>query len=112
LQVLDLKLKPTANGLYSKYHLTLEVTDTAKNYIIENTMKQEFGFSPRELARVIDEEIIQHLSEKLLDMEIAESYQGKYVIPRGGKVIVDLIENKLVIKIESQLHEEVSKTNG
>lgn len=100
LQVLNLKLSPTAKNLYDKYQLTLEVTDNAKNHIIQATQKQEFGFSPRELNRIIDNEIVQPLSEKLLDLEIAESYQGKIVIPRGGKVMVDYADNKLFLNIE------------
>lgn len=99
LQVLNLKLKPTANGLYDKYQLTLEVTDAAKNFIIESTQKQEFGFSPRELNRIIDNEIVQPLSEKLLDLEISESYRGKSAIPRGGKVVIDLKDSKLSLDI-------------
>jgi ATP-dependent Clp protease ATP-binding subunit ClpA len=107
LQVLELKLKPTANSLQEKYQLVFEVSDNAKNFIIENTIKQEFGFSPRELNRIIDDEIVQPLSEKLLDMEIAESYKGKYVIPRGGKVVIDLVDSKLLIDIKHQSKEEV-----
>ena len=65
LAVLNLKLKPTAKTLFDKYQLTLEVCEKAKNHIIECTQKQEFGFSPRELNRIVEEEIIQPLSKKL-----------------------------------------------
>lgn len=99
LQVLELKLKPTAKSLNKKYNLILEVSEEAKKQIITKTQQQEFGFSPRELNRIIDEDIVQPLSEKLLDMEIAESYQGETVIPRGGKVIVNVKESKLLVNI-------------
>lgn len=106
LQVLDLKLKPTANNLKEKYQLILEVTDKAKDYIIETTSKQEYGFSPRELNRIIDDEIVKPLSEKLLKMEISESYEGKQIIPRGSNVKIDLIESKLVINVDQPKSKE------
>ncbi|MEW5819994.1 MAG: AAA family ATPase [Cyanobacteriota bacterium] len=112
LQVLELKLKPTAKNLLSKYDLTLEVSSGAKNYIIESTQKQEFGFSPRELTRIINEEIIEPLSKKLLDLEIAENYMGKKSIPRGGKIVIDSQEGKLTLDIcEPENKENEAKTN-
>lgn len=99
LQVLELKLKPTANNLFEKYNLTLEVADTAKDYVIKATQQQEFGFSPRELNRIVESEIVKPLSVKLLDMEISESYIGKDVIPRGGKVIVGVKDSQLTLDI-------------
>lgn len=99
LDVLNLKLKPTAKTLFAKYQLTLEVCEKAKKYIVESTQKQEFGFSPRELNRIVEEEIIQPLSKKLLDLEISENYMGKSSIPRGGKVLVNASKDKLAIEI-------------
>ncbi|MGD9580129.1 MAG: AAA family ATPase [Vampirovibrionia bacterium] len=106
LAVLNLKLKPTANTLLSKYQLSLEVCEKAKNYIIEQTQKQEFGFSPRELNRIIEEEIIQPLSKKLLDLEISENSMGKNAIPRGGKVLVNNANDKLTIEIVNPSEKE------
>ena len=106
LKVLDLKLKPTAKTLQEKYSITLEVSADAKNYIIEATQKQEFGFSPRELARIIDDEIVQPLSEKLLDLEISENYMGKIAIPRGGKAIIEIKDSKLFLDITNPINNQ------
>jgi ATP-dependent Clp protease ATP-binding subunit ClpA len=99
LQVLSIKLAPTAKALYQKYQLSFEISDSAKTYIVESTRKQEFGFSPRELTRMIDEEIVDPLSQTLLNMEIQESYKGQKTIPVGGKVNIDFVDPKLSIHI-------------
>lgn len=99
LKVFEIKIKPTEKVLQEKYQLGFEITKQAKEYVIEMTQKQEFGFSPRELNRIIDEEIVNPLSQKLLDLEIAESYQMKELIPRHGKVIITREENKLTLNI-------------
>lgn len=100
-QVLNLKLIPTSNILKSKYQLSFDVSKPAQEFIIQKTIKQEFGFSPRELARILDEEIVQPLSEMLLDYEIAETYQKISKIPRGGIVTVELKDSNLVIEMKS-----------
>ena len=67
-------------------HITLELTDKAKEYLIDNGYDEVYGARP--LKRFVTKKLETLIAEKILTEEIKPS----------SKVIVDCEDNKLVIK--------------
>ena len=69
LQIVDLMLKDTRKALADK-NMTLEVSDEAKNFILEKGTNLKFGARP--LRRAIQRHIEDEIAEKVLRGEIQE----------------------------------------
>ena len=67
-------------------HITLELTDKAKEYLIDNGYDEVYGARP--LKRFVTKKLETLIAEKILTEEIKPS----------SKVTVDCDNNKLVIK--------------
>ena len=50
--------------------------------------------------------MLDKLFKKLLDLEISENYTGKNSIPKGGKVLVNTSNDKLVIEIANSIEKK------
>lgn len=66
------------------FNITLEVTDAAKDLLVNEGFDQQYGARP--LRRTIQRKVEDPLAEKMLEKEFAE----------GDKVVVDVEESKLV----------------
>ncbi len=87
LQIVDLMLKDTKSALNDK-DIKLELSDSAKNYILEKGTDIKFGARP--LRRAIQRYIEDELSEMILKSELVD----------GQTVIVDLNNNKLKFEVK------------
>ena len=84
-KILDLLILDLEKRLEDK-HITLELTDKAKEYLIDNGYDEVYGARP--LKRFVTKKLETLIAEKILTEEIKPS----------SKVTVDCDNNKLVIK--------------
>ena len=84
-KILDLLIVDLEKRLEDK-HITLELTDKAKEYLIDNGYDEVYGARP--LKRFVTKKLETLIAEKILTQEISPS----------SKVVVDCEDNKLVIK--------------
>ena len=84
-KILDLLIVDLEKRLEDK-HITLELTDKAKEYLIDNGYDEVYGARP--LKRFVTKKLETLIAEKILTQEISPS----------SKVVVDSEDNKLVIK--------------
>ncbi len=84
-EIVDLMLKDLRKRL-KNLNITLEISDSAKNYIADKGFDPQFGARP--LKRAIQKMVENQLSEELL----------KGTITSGSEVLVDLLDDKLIIK--------------
>lgn len=87
MQIVDLMLADTINILKDK-DITLKISKTAKNFILEKGTDIKFGARP--LRRAIQRYIEDELSEMILKGELLD----------GQTVIVDLLNNELKFEIK------------
>ena len=87
LQIVDLMLKDTKNALNDK-NMLLEVSDSAKNFILEKGTNLKFGARP--LRRAIQRYIEDEISEKILRGEIND----------GQTILVDFDNDNLVFNVK------------
>ena len=85
LQIVDLMLKDTINVLKDK-NITLDISDDAKNYVLDKGTNLKFGARP--LRRAIQRYIEDEISEMILKQELSD----------GQKIIITLVDNKLDFK--------------
>ena len=85
--IVDLMLQEVAKNIIEK-GISMEVTEAAKNYLVEKGYDPEFGARP--LRRVIQDNVEDTLSEELL--------AGKF--GPGDTVIVDVEDDKIVVRTE------------
>ncbi|MCI8641608.1 MAG: AAA domain-containing protein [Clostridia bacterium] len=86
LQIVDLMLKDTIKALKQK-DISLNITDKAKQFILEKGTNIKFGARP--LRRAIQRYIEDEISEKILRSEIID----------GQTIKVNLVENGLVFEV-------------
>lgn len=86
-KILELQLKSVKSKLKENQDITLELTDKAKDHLIEIGFDPDFGARP--LKRAIERELLNPLALQLLDGTIA------------GDVKVDVVKGKVVFKIPS-----------
>jgi len=86
-QIVDLMLQEVAKNVIEK-GISMEVTEAAKDYLVEKGYDPEFGARP--LRRVIQDNVEDTLSEDLL--------AGKF--GPGDAVIVDVEDDKIVVRTE------------
>ena len=86
LQIVDLMLKDTVKALKQK-DISFEITDEAKQFILEKGTNIKFGARP--LRRAIQRYIEDEISEKILRSEIVD----------GQSVKVDLEEENLIFEV-------------
>ena len=84
-KILDLLIKDLEKRLEDK-HITLELTQNAKDYLIDNGYDQVYGARP--LKRFVTKKLETLIAENILKQEILPS----------SKVVVDCKNNNLVIK--------------
>ena len=84
-KILDLLILDLEKRLEDK-HITLELTDKAKEYLIDNGYDEVYGARP--LKRFVTKKLETLIAEKILTQEIKPS----------SKVVVDFADNKLIIK--------------
>ena len=84
-KILDLLIKDLEKRLEDK-HITLELTQNAKNYLIENGYDQIYGARP--LKRFVTKKLETLIAENILKQTISPS----------SKVLVDCENNNLIIK--------------
>ena len=84
-KILDLLIKDLEKRLEDK-HIKLELTNNAKNYLIDNGYDQVYGARP--LKRFVSKKLETLIATKILEEKIKPS----------SKVVVDCVDNKLVIK--------------
>jgi ATP-dependent Clp protease ATP-binding subunit ClpA len=70
-------------------NIEIKITEQASKYIAQKSNKQEFG--ARDISRIIDEEIKEPLTDKILFGELKD----------GGEVLVDYEDDKLKIQKKS-----------
>ena len=87
IQIVDLMLSDTVNILNDK-NITVNVTEKAKEYILEKGTNIKFGARP--LRRAIQRYIEDEISELILKSEILD----------GQNVEIDLSDNKLTFKVD------------
>ena len=85
IKILDLLIVDLEKRLEDK-HITLELTDKAKEYLIDNGYDEVYGARP--LKRFVTKKLETLIAEKILTQEISPS----------SNVVVDCEDNKLVIK--------------
>lgn len=86
-KILKLIMKDINNRLKDKY-ITIDITDKALNYIINNAYDVNYGARP--IKRYIQKEIETELSMKILKNEIKEN----------DNIILDVIDNNIVYKFK------------
>lgn len=86
-QIVDLQLSDLKKLLHQK-EITLEITPDALDYLGEQGFDPQYGARP--LKRVIQKELVNELSKKILSGEVE----------KGKKIIVDAFENGLVFRTE------------
>ena len=84
-KILDLLIKDLEKRLEDK-HITLELTQNAKDYLIDNGYDQVYGARP--LKRFVTKKLETLIAENILKQEILPS----------SKVVIDCKNNNLVIK--------------
>ena len=84
-KILDLLIKDLEKRLEDK-HIKLELTNNAKNYLIDNGYDQIYGARP--LKRFVSKKLETLIATKILEEKMKPS----------SKVVVDCVDNKLVIK--------------
>ena len=87
LQIVDLMLKDTVKALKQK-DITFEITDAAKQFILDKGTNIKFGARP--LRRAIQRYVEDEISEKILKSEIVD----------GQLVKVDLKNDNLVFEVK------------
>ena len=87
LQIVDLMLKDTINALSDK-DISLEITDNAKNYILEKGTDIKFGARP--LRRAIQRYVEDELSEMILRKQLLD----------GQTVLIDYINENLNFEVK------------
>ena len=85
-KILDLLIKDLENRLEDK-HISLELTDNAKMYLIDNGYDQIYGARP--LKRFVTKKLETLIAENILNGKISPM----------NKIIVDLEDNELIIKV-------------
>ena len=85
IKILDLLIVDLEKRLEDK-HITLELTDKTKEYLIDNGYDEVYGARP--LKRFVTKKLETLIAEKILTQEISPS----------SNVVVDCEDNKLVIK--------------
>ena len=88
MQIIDLMLDDTKKALSDK-NITLNITDKAKEILLEKGTDLKYGARP--LRRAIQRHIEDELSEKILRKELQD----------GQNVIIDVKNNELLIFINS-----------
>ncbi len=86
-QIVDLQLNDLKKLLLQK-EITLEITPDALDYLGEQGFDPQYGARP--LKRVIQKELVNELSKKILSGEVE----------KGKKIIVDAFESGLVFRTE------------
>ena len=86
-QIVDLQLNDLKKLLHQK-EITLEITPDALDYLGEQGFDPQYGARP--LKRVIQKELVNELSKKILSGEVE----------KGKKIIVDAFESGLVFRTE------------
>ena len=84
-KILDLLIKDLEKRLEDK-HITLELTQEAKNYLIDNGYDQVYGARP--LKRFVTKKLETLIAQNILEQKISPS----------SKVLIDCENNKLIIK--------------
>ena len=87
LKIVDLMLKDTVKALSDK-NISFNISDDAKNYILEKGTNLKFGARP--LRRAIQRYIEDEISEKILKGEIID----------GQKISVTLENNELKFEVD------------
>jgi ATP-dependent Clp protease ATP-binding subunit ClpA len=88
-QIIDIQMKSVAKRLLAK-QITLTLTDEAKRYLAREGYDPTFGARP--LKRVIQRDILNPLSMKLLDGTFKE----------GDRIIADVEVERLVFRMEGE----------
>jgi ATP-dependent Clp protease ATP-binding subunit ClpB len=88
-QIIDIQMQRVAKRLSAK-QITLTLTNEAKKYLAREGCDPVFGARP--LKRVIQRDILNPLSMKLLDGTFKE----------GDRIIADLVDERLVFRLESE----------
>jgi ATP-dependent Clp protease ATP-binding subunit ClpA len=86
LQIVDLMLQDTIKALKQK-DIAFEITDNAKQFILEKGTNIKFGARP--LRRAIQRYIEDEISEKILRSELAN----------GQTIKIDLKNNELIFEV-------------
>ncbi len=89
-QIVDMNLQDAAGGLLEK-GIGLEVTDGAKEWLGNKGFDPHFGARP--LRRLIQDSVEDKLSDSILNGEFKP----------GDTAVVDLVEDDLVVRVESPL---------
>lgn len=84
-KILDLQIKDLEKRLEDK-HITLELTQEAKNYLIDNGYDQVYGARP--LKRFVTKKLETLIAQNILEQKISPS----------SKVLIDCENDKLIIK--------------
>ena len=84
-KILDLQIKDLEKRLEDK-HITLELTQEAKNYLIDNGYDQVYGARP--LKRFVTKKLETLIAQNILEQKISPS----------SKVLIDCENDNLVIK--------------
>ena len=87
LQIVDLMLKDTIKALKQK-DISFEITDDAKQFILEKGTNIKFGARP--LRRAIQRYIEDEISEKILRSEIVDGQNVKVDL-KDGNLIFDIL---------------------
>lgn len=89
-QIVDLMLA-RVRGALTEQQITLEVTDAAKDHLVEKGFDPKFGARP--LRRAIQNMVEDQMAEGLLD--------GKF--QRGETVVIDLRDGELVYEPQAKV---------
>ena len=87
-QIIPIEMKDVASNLIEK-GIDLEITDAAKNWLVENGYDPIFGARP--LRRVIQDNVEDKLSDAILAGELGPA----------DTAIIDVDDNGIVVKSES-----------
>jgi ATP-dependent Clp protease ATP-binding subunit ClpA len=85
-QIVDKQIDELRAALSSK-HVTLELTDAARDWLAERGYDKNFGARP--MSRLIDDRIRKPLSEAMLFGALADG---------GGKAVVDVMDGEIRLK--------------
>ncbi len=85
-QIVDKQIDELRTALSSK-HVTLELTDAARDWLAERGYDKNFGARP--MSRLIDDRIRKPLSEAMLFGALADG---------GGKAVVDVMDGEIRLK--------------
>jgi len=89
LQIIDIQMKSLADRLADK-QMTLTLTDAARQYLTREGYDPAFGARP--LRRVIQREILNPLSMKILEG----------VFKEGDRIIADVVDERLIFRLEGE----------